>query len=108
MDINEADYIFQIIRSSKHKSLSDKLIESAAQYAQIRVNWYFSKLDEKIELDKERTLAHEVLIDSCNALARNMKAAGEDDSWRSSLGNDRKRIGDFACIVHALIGIEAR
>jgi hypothetical protein len=37
-----------------------------------------------------------------------MKKAGEDDSWRIKLGTDRKRIGDFACLVHALIGIEAR
>lgn len=108
MDIEEANHIYEIISSSKFKSLSDKLVKSAANYAQIRVTWYFSNLDEKIEIDKERTLAHEALIDSCNALARNMKASGEDYSWRATLGIDRKTIGDFACFVHAIIGIRSR
>lgn len=108
MDIKEANHIYEIISSSKFKSLSDKLIRSAANYAQIRVTWYFSSFDEKIEIDTERTLAHEALIDSCNALARNMKASGEDYTWRGTLGNDRKIIGDFACYIHAILGINAR
>lgn len=108
MDYQEAEYIFQIIKSSKQRGLSDLLIKSAIRYAQMRVEWYFTNPEERIELDKERTRTHEALISNCNALARNMKEIGEDDSWRKKLGDDRKRIGDFACFVHAIIGISSR
>ena len=108
MDYQEAEQIFHVIRSSKLHDLSEILIKSAIRYAQIRVDWYLANQEGKKELDEERTLAHNALISSCDSLARNMKKAGEDDSWRIKLGTDRKRIGDFACLVHALIGIGAR
>lgn len=108
MDFKEAEQILQIIRSSNLQGLSVLFLKSAVRYAQIRVDWYFADQEERIELDKERTRAHEALISNCNALARNMKVSGEDDSWRKRLGDDRKRIGDFACYIHAIIGIDAR
>ena len=108
MDYQQAEQIFQAIRSSKLHVFSEALIDTAIRYAQIRVAWYLSDPEGKKELDEERSLAHNALISGCDALVRNMKKAGEDDSWRIKLGTDRKRIGDFACLVHALIGIEAR
>jgi hypothetical protein len=108
MDYQEAEQIFQAIRSSKLHKFSKPLINTAIRYAQIRVEWYIANLEGKKELDEERTRAHNALISNCDVLAGNMKKAGEDDSWRIKLGTDRKRIGDFACLVHALIGIEAR
>ncbi len=108
MDFKEAEQILQIIKSSNLQGLSDLFLKSAVRYAQIRVEWYYSDQDERTDIDPIRMRAHEALIGNCNALARNMKEAGEDDSWRKKLGDDRKRIGDFACLVHALIGIEAR
>ena len=59
-------------------------------------------------MDPERTRAHNALIDCCNILSRNMRTAGEDNSWRVALGDDRKAIGDFACLLHCLLGISAR
>jgi hypothetical protein len=108
MDYQEAENIFQIIKSSKLQGLSDLFIKSAIRYAQLRVEWYFANPEERIELDLVRTRAHEALISNCNALSRNMKESGEDDAWRYRLGNDRKRIGDFACFVYAILGISAR
>lgn len=108
MDYQEAEYILQIVRSSKIRGLSDIFLKSAIRYAQIRVEWYFTNPEERIELDKERSRAHEALISNCDALARNMKSEGEDDSWRTKLGDERKKIGDFACFVHAIIGISSR
>lgn len=32
---------------------------------------------------------------------------GEDITWRKTLGDDRKIIGDFACYVHCILGIQA-
>lgn len=108
MDYKEAEHIFQAIRSSKLRNFYDTLIIAAIRYAQIRVDWYLANQEGKKELDEERTLAHNALISNCDALARNMKKAGEDDSWRILLEPDRKMIGDFACFIHAIIGIEAR
>ena len=108
IEIKEVESIFNVIKSSHLNDLSERLINSAIRYAQIRVDWYLANQEGKKELVEERTLAHNALISNCDALARNMKKEGEDDSWRTQLGNERKRIGDFACLVHAIIGIEAR
>jgi hypothetical protein len=37
-----------------------------------------------------------------------MASAGESNGWRAEIGTDRKEIGDFACLLHAVIGIRAR
>ena len=108
MDIQEVEAILKIIRSSRLKDFADTLIKSAIKYAHIRAEWCFLSQEEKNELEDERRIAHDALISNCDTLARNMMNNGEDNSWRTLLGNDRKRIGDFACFVHALIGIEAR
>lgn len=108
MDYQEAESIFKIVKSFKINRLSDLFLKSAIRYSQLRVEWYFANTDERTELDLDRTRAHEALISNCNTLARNMKESGEDDSWRKKLGDDRKMIGDFACFIHAIVGISAR
>jgi len=50
------------------------------------------------EMDRSLTFAHEVFIYDCNILSRNMAKIGEDSSWRQLLVNNRKKIGDFACL----------
>lgn len=108
MDLQEAEAILKLIRSSRLKDFSDTLIKSAIKYAHIRAEWHFLSYEEKNELEDARRITHDALISNCDILARNMKTYGGDSTWRTLLGNDRKRIGDFACFVHALIGIEAR
>lgn len=60
-----------------------------------------------MELEEERTIAHNAFISSCDILSRNMIQSGEDNRWRSQIGSDRKDIGDFACLLHALMEIQA-
>jgi hypothetical protein len=108
MTITEAETIYKIITDSKLNSLSDKLIKSAIRYARIRVDWHLMSTAERIVLDEERTIAHDAFINACNILSRNMALKGEDNSWRSKIGDDRKSIGDFACLLHAVMGIKAR
>jgi hypothetical protein len=62
---------------------------------------------ERAEIDRRRTLAHNVLIDALNILSRSMERRGEDISWRAMLGNDRVLIGDIACHLHCALGIRA-
>ena len=108
MNLTDAIQIFETINTTKHESLAKSMIKRAVRYSRLRVDWYFSNQNERIEIDKERTLAHNAFIDACNILSRNMQAAGEDTSWRLNIGEDRKEIGDFACLLHAIIGIKAR
>lgn len=108
MEYTEAESLFQSIRKTKHKTLFNMWVKSAVRYAQIRVEWYFSDRDGRNEIDALRSRAHNAFISNCNALSRNMNEAGEDSSWRARLGNDRKKIGDFACFIHAMVGIAAR
>lgn len=99
---------FLDINESKLKELRTSLFKAAIRYAEIRTGWYFLDVDEKSEQDEERTVAHNRFIDACNIMSRNMRNANEDVSWATILGKDRKYIGDFACYIHAFLGIQNR
>ncbi len=88
--------------------LRDDLFLVAVRYARIRVDWRLAPPEERRAMDPGRTAAHNVLIDACNILSRYMNNAGMSTDWRDRLGTDRKEIGDFACHLHAFLGIEAR
>jgi hypothetical protein len=51
---------------------------------------------------------HDTVIDSIEILARLANKEGMDISWREDLGDERKRIGDFACFVTYITGISNR
>lgn len=108
MELEQAHQIFNIINNSGQKPLVNSLLKSSVRYSRLRVDWYFSDQEQRNEMDEERTIAHNAFISACDVLSRNMKDAGEDNQWRLQIGNDRKSIGDFACLLHAVIGIKAR
>lgn len=108
IDFKNSEHIFDTIQNTKWANLKDDLIKKAIRYAHIRAEWQFISLEEKNENEADRTAAHNAFIDSCNILSRNMAKSGEDINWRTALTNDRKVIGDFACFIHALIGIRNR
>ncbi|MGC8624401.1 MAG: hypothetical protein ACP5VQ_03945 [Phycisphaerae bacterium] len=60
------------------------------------------------QADTDRNCAHNAFIDACNILARNMAKVGEDATWRQTLGDERKTIGDLACYIHCFLGLAAR
>lgn len=99
---------YTAINESKLKELRTSLYKAAIRYAEIRAGWYFLDVNEKLEQDGERTVAHNRFIDACNIMSRNMRNANEDVSWATILGKDRKYIGDFACYIHAFLGIQNR
>lgn len=96
------------IEATKFTDLKLELYKYAVKYARIRVDWYFAYEEKRREMDISRTLAHNAFIDSCNILSRNMAAIGEDNIWRTILGNDRRDIGDFGCYLQFYIGIQAK
>ena len=63
---------------------------------------------ERMEADKGRTIKHNAFIDSLNILTRLLNSDGISTPWREQLGDDRKRIGDFACFVAYIVGISNR
>jgi hypothetical protein len=108
MELEQAQQIFKIINNSRYTTMAYSLLQSAVRYSRLRVDWYFSEQQQRTEMDEERTISHNAFISECDILSRNMKAAGEDNQWRLQIGNDRKSIGDFACLLQAVIGLKAR
>ena len=86
----------------------NEAIKSAARYCKIRNDWETMTRNEKIDADAGRTSAHDAVITNLNVLARIMENEGIDTSWRSELGENRKRIGDFACFISYITGISNR
>lgn len=84
------------------------MLKKSIAYAHIRAEWKLADYETRIEMDTPRSIAHNAFIDACNILSRNMHLTGEDATWRKKLGENRKEIGDFACYLHAILGIKAR
>ena len=100
--------IWRQIRESKLADLRQDLVEHAIRYANMRVDYYLADTERQRVLGPDRTACHNALIVSCDILARNMAQCGEVATWRQQLGSDRKVIGDFASLLHAILGIAAR
>ncbi len=108
MNYQTAEQIWRAIQKTELTDLRDELIRKGVRYAQLRVSWQLSCIEERLAMDATRTAAHDGFIDACNILSRNMQKQGEGNGWREVLGTDRKAIGDFACHLHAMLGIAAR
>ncbi|MCD7745300.1 MAG: hypothetical protein LUI13_08495 [Lachnospiraceae bacterium] len=91
----------------------DDLIRAAAKYANIRASWCTLDREKKMETDGSRTSAHDSFITNLNMFARLLKQLGKPAAWRDELGYDtegygRKALGDFACYLAFVSGINAR
>lgn len=86
----------------------DDFIKKALKYASYRSGWEYMGREERQAEDKYRSSCHDAFIVSVNLLSRLAAAEGGDSSWRAQLGEDRKRIGDFACFVAYMTGIANR
>ncbi len=114
MDYQDAQTIYHQITSQLTPSDADLLelyndfIRYGIAYARARTDWQLMDRQGRQEVDARRTSQHNAFIASCEALARYMERIGADASWRGMMGTDRKDIGDFACYLHCMLGIEAR
>ncbi len=72
---------------------------AAVKYSQSRAEWPLWDRERRMAEDSARTSRHNQVIDSFNILARYLRMQGKPASWRDALGDDRKRIGDFACYL---------
>lgn len=108
----EAYEIYQALMANADKTdpdiaeIYDTLYQRAIQYAEIRSRWMLMSREERIAKDSGRSARHDAFINSVNIAAR---LQGEEGcEWKSRLGDDRKRIGDFACFLTLFLGMEAR
>ena len=88
--------------------LQREFLRPAIRYARIRADWQLATVDMRSQMSAERTGAHNTFIEACNALSRYMASHGMTTSWRTRLGTDRKILGDFACFIHCILGLQAR
>lgn len=94
--------------------LYDEIIEKAIEYVSLRVRWTFMDIQWKMDEDPGRTRKHDALIVKFNQLAKYLKMQGKDAKWRDLLGYTeddpelRQRIGDFACFMVYIHGINGR
>lgn len=95
-------------RGAPTPPLARQLVEAAVRYAGRRVEWDLAAPADRAALDAGRTAAHDAFIDACSILSRAMAASGEDNSWRRAIGLERGEIGDFACLLHCVVGLRAR
>lgn len=109
LDLHETERILRSVEQSVvPEALRREWLEAAVRYAQIRVAWWRTAGPERSMLDAPRTAAHDAFIDACNILSRAMAATGESNRWRAEIGTERGEIGDFACLLHAVLGLRAR
>ncbi len=87
------------IKRSSLDELRDDFLQRCIDYARLRAQWTLLSKEARLEMDRHRTLTHNALISSRNALVRNMRAVSEDVAWSDDLSDDRRLIGDFACYV---------
>ncbi len=115
LTIEDALQIYNEMAASIEKcQLEDKMdfwnecLQKAAEYIKIRNDWELMSREERMDEDESRSLVHNSFIAGVNILSRIAGNEGIDNSWRDKLGDDRKRIGDFACFISYITGISNR
>lgn len=108
MDAAAARQIFDSASQTAAAELRSEMYAKAIRYAEIRARYCLEDAGGRASLEESRSRAHDSFIDACNILSRSMGSNGEDNSWRRTLGDDRRVIGDFACYVALFLGLKAR
>ena len=114
MQMIHAEILAELGADMEALQLYNELMKVATRYAAIRANWLLLSREEKNEQDSGRTSCHNSVIIHFNMLARYLKQQGNTTAWRDKLGYEeddpynRKAIGDFACYLAFVNGINAR
>lgn len=111
-EFEEALQLFHSIREAHKDGDTDELVKtminSAVDYVSLRAKWSILSDEEIVRMDSTRSQYHDLLILSLDKLAGDMTEKGRDTEWRKQLGDDRKRIGDFASYITCIQGISNR
>ena len=82
--------------------------ERAVNYAGYRAKWLLQTLHERLEIDETRSRHHDLFIKAKNDLVKYMYANKMNIDWADELGEERKKIGDFACYIVFVMSLNAR
>ena len=99
--IEECMELHQMIKSEinddkEAEEIYADLLEKALDYIPYRVRWTYKDREWRNRYDESRTMCHDSMITHFNMLARYLQQQGRSAEWRDKLGDDRRRIGDFA------------
>ena len=83
-------------------------VESCIRYASYRISWNLYSYAQKTEIDPERTRHHNQVIADAKSLYNYMENTGMNSFWFDRISENRKTIGDFACYVAYVQGVNAR
>lgn len=114
MDFEEMNKIYHMIidqvpqNDAKFDELFKKLTEQAVLYTAHRARWMSMNTQEHLAIDEERSRVHNLFISYKKSLAQYMYDIKLNIAWEDKLGDDRKRIGDFACFLVFIRSINAR
>jgi hypothetical protein len=94
-------------------ALGHEMRRTAVDYAMARARWQLSDQPGRAEQEKSRSLAHDCFIDAVNALSRACARHDLSQDWRrvwgtARTGEERRRIGDFACYIAYGLMLNAR
>lgn len=84
------------------------MLERAEKYAAYRAGWLNKSLPERMEIDEARSRAHDLFIKAKDGLSTYMYEQKLGNDWDDLLGEERKRVGDFACYLVYLRSVLAR
>jgi hypothetical protein len=93
LDYQIAYQAFTAVQNLKLTEIRKSLYKAAVHYATIRPEWELQSINDR--LDAATTIVHNRFIDSCNILSREQDKIGEVNSWCTTIGTDRKLIGDW-------------
>lgn len=114
LSLEDAEKIYQAIIGCdlKHDREFERLFtvlqERAVIYVGYRAKWLNISLQERMEIDETRTRNHDLFIKAKNDLVKYMYEHKANVDWDDVLGENRKRIGDFACYMVFLMSLNAR
>lgn len=114
LSFEDAGQIYKSILSAKQDAdieflkLLKELLSNAVNYADIRSRWLLMSAQQTAQMDATRSQYHDLFIYAANNVANYLEKCGYRIAWREQLGNDRKRLGDFACYLAYIQGINAR
>ncbi len=114
LSIEEAERIYksivnqEIADGREFQRLFAILQGRAVEYAGYRAKWLVMSQHEKMEIDETRSRHHDLFIKAKNDLVKYMYNNKMNIDWDDELGEERKRIGDFACYMVFLMSLHAR
>ncbi len=113
---------FSKLRSTVNPVLDEDLqmlyndfVQACIDYAKMRAEWSLMTAQQRADRDQSRTMLHDHVITTSTILRRYMRQIGLSDEWYFFPDDAdinaqpyRKILGDFACYITQILGIEAR